>query len=74
MAIGRPQCEYIGVIPGSEDLYLCPFAAEMRIIYMDLRFVSCYPHAEDFLSDEPDARAFPLYLLGPEDGEEGSNA
>lgn len=60
LALGGPQCEYIGVIPGSEDLWQCPFAAVWRISCMDLQFISCDPHAHDFLDDEPEAQAFPL--------------
>jgi hypothetical protein len=73
MTTSRQRCEYIGVIPGSEDLYICPFAAVWRIRFTDHVIHSCEPHAQDFLKDVPEAIASPLYPLGADDGEEGSN-
>jgi hypothetical protein len=73
MTTGRQRCEYVGVIPGTADHYLCPFAAVWRISIMDRLIYSCEPHGQDFLNDEPEAIASPLYPLGADDGEKGSN-
>jgi hypothetical protein len=53
-------CEYTGVIPGTEDLYICPFTATWLVGWQDVRVESCDPHKDDFLNDEPDAWAVPL--------------
>ncbi|MFJ6901790.1 hypothetical protein [Streptomyces hokutonensis] len=55
----RP-CEYTGVIPGSEDLYHCPFPATWLVGWQDVRVESCDPHKDDFLKDEPGSWAEPL--------------
>lgn len=61
------------MIPGTEDLYLCPFTAEWLITFQDQCYVSCGPHAHDYLQDEPEAQAESLYPIGENGGKEGRN-
>ncbi|MFD4554431.1 hypothetical protein ACFWP5_08885 [Streptomyces sp. NPDC058469] len=56
IAKGSPKCEYIGVIPGSEELYQCPFAAIWLVGCDEAEVKCCHPHKDDFLKDEPGAR------------------